>query len=212
MRFTPGAVAAIVSVTGHLLLFGALAQRQPPAPSPVATTEKALIVSFYPAAAPKETAPVSPRTNASSSDVTEARQDHREDATMDSAAKPNSPAATAANAAPPAPAALGNVPVLPTEETYLPASQLDSRPSPENPVVIPFPDVPVAKGKVSAILVLFINSDGQVDHIEVDKSDMPPLFEKTAMDAFMQAHMHPGMKNGKAARAKMKVEVEFEAK
>ena len=51
-----------------------------------------------------------------------------------------------------------------------------------------------------------------IDRIEVDKSDLPPLFEKTAIETFMQARMYPGLKNGKASRAQMKILVEFEGR
>ena len=103
--------------------------------------------------------------------------------------------------------------VLPPQELpYLPAAELDARPFPEAPVTIPFPEGTLNKNKSSAILILFIGADGKIDRIEVDKSDLPPLFEKTAIETFMQARMYPGLKNGKASRAQMKILVEFEGR
>lgn len=103
--------------------------------------------------------------------------------------------------------------VLPPQELpYLAATELDARAYPEAPVVIPFPEGALNKSKSSAILILFISADGKVDRIEIDKSDLPPLFEKTAIETFLQAKMHPGLKNGKVSRAQMKILVEFEAR
>ncbi|WP_165973791.1 energy transducer TonB [Paucimonas lemoignei] len=98
------------------------------------------------------------------------------------------------------------------ENTYLPGRELDERPEPEAPVIIPFPDAPEPKGKISAILVLFVNSSGGVDHIEIEASELSGAYEKTAIETFMSAKMRPGIKNGKPVPSKIKIEVTFEAK
>jgi TonB family protein len=98
------------------------------------------------------------------------------------------------------------------EPDYYPASDLEARPTPEAPVVIPFPDVPLHAQKGKAILVLYINADGIVEKIEIAKSELPVEFEKTAIDTFMRAKMSPGIKNGKPVPSRTKIEVEFEAK
>jgi TonB family protein len=104
-------------------------------------------------------------------------------------------------------------PIIPAPELpYLPAGTLDTRPLPEAPVVVPFPDAQLTKPKVTGILVLYIEADGRVDRVEVDQSDMPPPFEKAAIEAFRQARMQPGIKDGQPTRARMKVLVEFEAR
>jgi TonB family protein len=107
-----------------------------------------------------------------------------------------------------------SVPILPLRDLpYIPAGELDVRPYPETPVVVPFPDdAAMQNGKLSVVLVLYIGANGQVDRIEVDKSDLPPAFEKAARDTFMQARMQPGIKDGQATRARMKILVEFEAR
>lgn len=97
------------------------------------------------------------------------------------------------------------------ELPYLPAGELDVRPQPETPIIIPFPDRPASKQKMTGILVLYVGTDGHVDRVEVDQSDLPPDFEKAAIDTFLQARMQPGIKHGRASRARMKVLVEFEA-
>lgn len=98
----------------------------------------------------------------------------------------------------------------PKEPPYIPAGELDTRPSPQTPVIIPFPDAPLDVPKVSGILVLYIGTDGAVHRVEVDESDWPPEFEKAAVETFLQARMHPGILNGRLTRARTKILVEFE--
>lgn len=95
---------------------------------------------------------------------------------------------------------------------YLPSSELQLRPSPETPVIIPFPDAQLGKQKATAILLLYISSEGVVDRVEIDESELPSEFEQAAIATFLQAKMRPGIKDGKAVPARMKIEVEFEAK
>ena len=95
---------------------------------------------------------------------------------------------------------------------YFPASELDVRPYPEAPVVIPFPDVALEEERVEGVLVLYIDIEGKVDRVEIQESTLPSLLERTAMSTFMQAKMQPGMKEGKAVRSQMKVLVEFESR
>lgn len=99
---------------------------------------------------------------------------------------------------------------FPKDAPYIPAGELDARPSPEAPVVVPFPDTPFDVPKAAAVLELYIGADGRVDRIEIDDSDLPPDFEKAAIETFMQARMRPGILHGQATRARMKILVEFE--
>jgi outer membrane biosynthesis protein TonB len=109
-------------------------------------------------------------------------------------------------------AAAGAAPLLPAEDApYVPAGELDTPPRPQSPIIVPFPDAPLDKPKVSGVLVLYIGTDGTVERIEVDRSDLPLAFERVAIETFMAARMQPGIKAGKASRARMKVVVEFAA-
>lgn len=116
-------------------------------------------------------------------------------------------------------ASLSNTPLplqeylpLNSQPEYFPASELQLRPSPEAPVILPFPDAPLGKQKATAILLLYISAEGTVDRVEIDESELPAEFEKVAIDTFLQAKMRPGIKDGSAVPARMKIEVEFEAK
>lgn len=101
---------------------------------------------------------------------------------------------------------------LPGPASYLNASELDVRPQPTTPLAIPFPDATLPEEMVTAVLVLYIGLDGKVDKVEVMDSTLPPLFEQVARESFINAVMHPGMKDGKAVRSSMKVMVEFESR
>lgn len=122
---------------------------------------------------------------------------------------------TATAPAGPVPVALsadrGEAPPFPSREPpYIPAGELDTRPSPEAPVVVPFPGTLPGISRAGAVLVLYIGADGRMDRVEVDESNLPPDFEKTAIETFLQARMWPGILNGQATRARMKILVEFE--
>lgn len=130
-------------------------------------------------------------------------------------ANPEPPVELAALPAPePAPEALAALPTVAVpavEKTeYLPARELDRRPYPVSPIVVPFPEVPLGKHKGRAVLVLFVASDGAIDRAEVAESDLPAELEKVAVDTFLNARMNPGTKNGQAVPSRLKVEVGFE--
>lgn len=131
------------------------------------------------------------------------------------AANPEHPVGTEGRPAPvpkPEPsAALPAVAVPTVEKTeYLPARELDGRPYPAAPIVVPFPDVPLGKHRGRAVLVLFVASDGAIDRAEVEESDLPSELEKVAVDTFLGARMNPGTKNGQAVPSRLKIEVGFE--
>jgi TonB family protein len=134
------------------------------------------------------------------------------DTMTDASSTTKPPAERVAAASEPSPP-VSSPSIFPAPELpYLPAGTLDTRPRPEAPVVVPFPDAQLTKSKVTGILVLYIEADGRVDRVEVDQSDLPPAFEKAAIEAFRQARMQPGIKDGQPTRARMKVLVEFEAR
>lgn len=109
-------------------------------------------------------------------------------------------------------AAPHKAPLLPVPDTgYLPARELDSRPSPVAPLILPFPEAPLGGSRATAVLLLYIGSDGNVDRVEIEASDLPAEFELAAVETFRLARMQPGMKDGKSVRALMKIMVEYES-
>jgi len=125
------------------------------------------------------------------------------------------PGGTEASLRPPVP-----LPILPAtlptgfdRDAYFPGSALDVRPTPEQPVVIDFDDPSGIDRKRGQIVIeLYIGADGRVDRAEIGHSDLPEHIGERVADVFRAARMRPGMKDGQAVRAKMKVQVEFEVR
>lgn len=107
--------------------------------------------------------------------------------------------------------AQANALAVPVPERYLASSELDARPYPLAPVILPFPDNVSASQSVGGILQLYIGVDGQVDYVELVDLDMPPEFADVAISTFKQVRMRPGMKGERAVRTRMRVYVEFQA-
>lgn len=167
--------------------------------SPVVETqgERVLDVAIY-------SKPTLPETDAGETEILPNTADYELEKEM----PPTGQVADALQTAQPGEDVTASLP--PAEAPYLPAGELDARPYPEAPVVIPYPDAQLNQSKATGVLVLYIDADGHVERIEIDKSELPPEFEKAAVDTFMKARMQPGMKGGKPIRARMKILVEFE--
>jgi len=60
------------------------------------------------------------------------------------------------------------------------------------------------------VLVLFIDEDGKLRHIEVEDETLDPLLADVAMNAFRAASFAPGRVEGVAVKARHRVEVVFE--
>ncbi len=65
--------------------------------------------------------------------------------------------------------------------------------------------------RVSAELTLFIDADGTVRRLRVDRGDLPIWLEDAVRQSFLQARFQPGERDGQAVRAQMRIEVEFES-
>ncbi|HEX5804606.1 MAG TPA: hypothetical protein VFY24_16435 [Azospira sp.] len=127
---------------------------------------------------------------------------------------------SAGDAGPKSVAAEVPLPILPDtlprgfdRAAYLPADQLDVRPSPLQPVVIAFDDASgIERERGQIVLVLFVGADGTVDLVDVERSDVPPAVSAIVAETFRAARMHPGMKSERPVPARMKVLVEFEVR
>ena len=93
---------------------------------------------------------------------------------------------------------------------YLSGGEMDERPWPDMPLLIPFPDVPWEGGHIEGVVEIFVEVDGTINHIQIKDSTLPPAFEHMVLDTFKQAKFKPGIKNGKPVRSIMKILVEFE--
>jgi TonB family protein len=94
---------------------------------------------------------------------------------------------------------------------YVSGRELEQRPYPAEPVVVPYPEAAQGKPTGSVTLALYVGVDGAVERVEVAQSDLSVEFERAAVETFQMVKMHPGIKDGQATKAKIKILVEFES-
>lgn len=98
------------------------------------------------------------------------------------------------------------------QHDYFSSSELQIRPSPEEPVIVPFPEAALSMQRGTVTLLVYVSAEGNVVKVEIDKSELPAEFEQAAVNTFMHVKMRPGIKDGNPVPARMKIEVQFEAK
>ena len=114
------------------------------------------------------------------------------------------------NSPPPTPENAGPALPLSPFSQYIPSRELDVRPQPIEPIIVPFPDgATMDRRRATVTLVLYVSEGGIVEHVETEKSDLPQAFISSATGSFLYAHMQPGMKNNRPVPVKMRIEVEF---
>lgn len=101
--------------------------------------------------------------------------------------------------------------IVSPDKIYASEDELDQRPYPLVPVIVPYPDTVPGKHKGSVTLHLFIDSNGVVERGEVVRSDLLPEFGRSALEAFQKAKMHPGIKDGSPTKTKFVVWVDFDS-
>lgn len=92
---------------------------------------------------------------------------------------------------------------------YRPARDLTRRPHPLNKIVLETQEIRFRKETGSLILVLRISQHGIVDSIDVERSNLPPLYAQTARKAFAETSFQPGELNGKPVKSLMRIEVTY---
>lgn len=127
-------------------------------------------------------------------------------------AQPPKPAQLEARRAepPPLPAAL----LLPPgfdEAEYTPSARLSVRPSAVDEIAVPYPEGVDHRGVSKAILMLFIDEEGTVVRVKIDKSDLPSQFQEAATNSFAQARFHPGRIDDRPVKSRMRIEVTFDS-
>jgi protein TonB len=117
----------------------------------------------------------------------------------------------------PAPAPAGEPPVADPQRALLPqphyylTRELDVRPGIMTRVEPEYPEAAARRflsGKV--VLRLYIEETGAVERVEILAADPPGYFEDSAQRAFSAARFTPGIKDGRAVRVQMTLEVSFE--
>lgn len=97
------------------------------------------------------------------------------------------------------------------EKIYASEDELEQKPYPLAPVIVPYPDTVPGRHKGSVTLHLFIDGNGVVERGEVVRSDLLPEFGRSALEAFQKAKMHPGIKDGSPTKTKFVVWVDFDS-
>jgi TonB family protein len=103
---------------------------------------------------------------------------------------------------------LGGPSPLPAPRYYS-ARELDVRPG----IMIDVqPEYPAeAAGTAGRVVVrLFIGEEGQVERVAIQEAEPRGLFERAVERAFAAARFSPGMKDGRAVKAMLALEVNFE--
>jgi protein TonB len=103
------------------------------------------------------------------------------------------------------------LPAVPEPRYYLPR-ELDVRPGITTRVEPEYPERAAWRSLSGTVaLRLYIGATGSVDKIDVVRAEPAGYFEDAALRAFGAARFTPGMKDGRAVRAQMLVEVAFES-
>lgn len=92
---------------------------------------------------------------------------------------------------------------------YYTTDQLTKRPQSNGITELDPPDLLpiVAAGKI--VLKLWISDLGEVNEVEIEKSEMPEAFSRQAVAAFKRLRFLPGEKNGVRVGSIMRIEVEY---
>jgi len=93
---------------------------------------------------------------------------------------------------------------------YYTTDQLTKRPQPVTAIELDAPEISaiVVSGKI--ILRLWISESGSVADVEVEKTELPEAFSRTAIAAFKKLRFAPGERNGMPVGTVMLIEVSYD--
>ena len=116
------------------------------------------------------------------------------------------PAVTAEPARKDAPAGVSHAP----DPTYYPARQLDVYPVLTTSLDLRYGGKAAASDVTGRVLLLvMIDHEGLVDDVSVVEAQPPGVFEDDARRAFLGARFRPGLKEGRAVKARVLVHVSY---
>jgi len=135
-------------------------------------------------------------------------------ATILPGARPGASLPDAMAAARPTPVPTERAPgiVLIPPSRYYRAAELDERPQIKTRVVPSYPavaDLQGIRGKV--VINVFISETGKVDDVTVSRSDPAGIFEESAVTALRVAEFTPAIKDRKAVKSLVVLEITYEA-
>jgi hypothetical protein len=98
-----------------------------------------------------------------------------------------------------------------SEPEYIPSSRLTRSPRPTAPVDLSFPRHWSSLGRYRAHFALYVDEQGVVQRVERVEGDFPPPLETVVRQTFMGVLFTPGELDGRPVRARMTIEVTFDA-
>lgn len=143
-------------------------------------------------------------------DIVDEPQRHAPPAHLESAAEQEAAPSGATGRAMPLPTS-AETDSEPDWAGYLPRNALTRAPVATDAVLLPNPEA-AGTGRWRGILTLFIDDAGLVRRVRAELgSELPPLLEDAARQAFMATRFTPAESNGRIVKARIQVEVEFVA-
>jgi protein TonB len=100
-------------------------------------------------------------------------------------------------------------PARAAEARYWTAKDLDVRPQVRTHVMPKYPEALPAGVKGVVVVDVFVSASGAVDRVSVVRAKPVNRFEQSAVDAFSAARFSPGMRNGKPAPSRLRIEVTY---
>ncbi|TRZ66627.1 MAG: TonB family protein [Rhodocyclaceae bacterium] len=93
---------------------------------------------------------------------------------------------------------------------YYTTDQLSKRPQPLGSADLEAPEIRpiVASGKM--IVKLWIDEFGEVNDVEVEKTELPEVFSRSTVAAFKRLRFKPGERSGVRVRSVMRIEVSYD--
>ena len=103
-------------------------------------------------------------------------------------------------------------PAAPASSPYYPVRELDVRPGITRNIEPEYPKAAARRSLSGKVVIrLYIDETGSVERVETLRADPPGVFEQSAERAFRAAHFTPGMKAGRAVKARMTIEVRYDS-
>lgn len=94
--------------------------------------------------------------------------------------------------------------------TYYTTDQLTKRPQPTAEAELETPEIWPLLASGTIILKLWISELGDVISVDVEKTDLPEIFSRTAVAAFKNLRFVPGEINGRRVGTMMRIEVSYD--
>ena len=93
---------------------------------------------------------------------------------------------------------------------FYPTNQLSKRPQPLGSADLDAPEISLIVASGRMILKLWIDESGEVVDVDIEKTDLPAAFSRTAQAAFKRLRFTPGERGGVRVGSVMRIEVNYD--